>query len=105
MIILRLERLPDIFGRYTVCQDVMCGLDIEGLFDFGVRSAVKMEQHQSGSDKEREAPSHHFESAVGEVEFGDDVYIIDVVVREYQGQVGQMCVGRITVPCARGQAR
>ena len=43
MVILSAERFSGIFGRDAVCKDIMYSLDVERLFDLGVRSDKNMD--------------------------------------------------------------
>ena len=43
MIVIRSEGLRYVPGWETVVEDVVCGLDVEGLFDFGVGCEEEVE--------------------------------------------------------------
>lgn len=51
MIIVGGEELIDIASWYAVNQDIVCGLDVERLLDFGVRRNEQVDQNECGDEQ------------------------------------------------------
>ena len=51
-----LELEIDVTGRYAIGENIMCGLEVEGLFDFCVGSHEKVENDEYGKEEQQQLP-------------------------------------------------